>query len=171
VLREINSLSGSLIRAGDFLMIPHASAGAAAYSQSVEARTERTQDREREGTRVAYRVRSGDSLWSISRRYSVGAAELASWNAMAPGDVLSVGRDLVIWTDAPVSPTFASAQGPGQIRRVNYVVRRGDSLSSIAGRFRVALQELIDWNGLAPEKYLQPGQSLVLYVDVTAQSS
>jgi membrane-bound lytic murein transglycosylase D len=91
---------------------------------------------------------------------------------MAPGDVLSVGRDLVIWTDTPVSPTtLASAQGPGQIRRVNYVVRRGDSLSSIAGRFRVALRELIDWNGLSPDKYLQPGQSLVLYVDVTEQSS
>jgi len=172
VLREINGIAGNLIRAGDFLMIPHASAGASAYSQSVEARTARTQDRERDGTRVAYRVRAGDSLWTISRRYGVSTAQLASWNAMAPGDVLSVGRDLVIWTDDPVAAVVAQvAAGPGQVRQVNYVVRRGDSLSSIAGRFRVRVQQLIDWNRISPDKYLQPGQSLVLYVDVTEQSS
>jgi membrane-bound lytic murein transglycosylase D len=57
------------------------------------------------------------------------------------------------------------------VRQVNYVVRRGDSLSTIAGRFRVSLNELISWNSLSPDKYLQPGQSLVLYVDVTEQSS
>ena len=171
VLREINGIAGNIIRAGDFLMIPHASAGAATYTQSVEARTARTQERERSGTRVEYRVRSGDSLWTIAQRYGVSTSELASWNAMAPGDTLSVGRDLVIWTDDPVAVAITAAQGPDQIRRVNYVVRRGDSLSSIAGRFRVGLQELIDWNDISADNYLQPGQSLVLYVDVTEQSS
>ena len=171
VLREINGLAGNLIRAGDFLMIPHASATAGTYSQSLDARTARTQGREREGTRIDYRVRSGDSLWSIARRHGVGTESLASWNAMAPGDVLSVGRSLVIWSEEPVVAAVAGSRGPAQVRQVNYVVRRGDSLSSIAGRFRVSLNELIAWNSLSPERYLQPGQSLVLYVDVTEQSS
>jgi membrane-bound lytic murein transglycosylase D len=175
VLREINGISGNMIRAGDHLMIPHASANRSAYSQSVAARTARTQNRERDGARVDYRVKNGDSLWSIARRHGVGTAELASWNAMAPGDVLSVGRSLVIWSDsqaaASVVAAATGASGPSQIRRVNYVVRRGDSLYSIAGRFRVTVNELLDWNVLSPDKYLQPGQSIVLYVDVTAQSS
>ena len=184
VLREINGIAGNIIRAGDFLMIPHASAGADAYSQSLEARTARTQNRERDGNRVDYRVRAGDSLWSISRRYGVSTAELASWNAMAPGDVLSVGRSLVIWTDEPVV-TLATANvsatvaaniapniaGPGEIRRVSYVVRSGDSLARIASRFRVTVADLVGWNSISPERYLQPGQTLVLYVDVTEQST
>jgi membrane-bound lytic murein transglycosylase D len=171
VLREVNGLSGNMIRAGDYLMIPHASAAAQIYSQSVTARTSRIQNRERDGTRVEYRVRRGDSLWSIAQRYNVSTTTLASWNAMAPGDVLSVDRKLVIWTDAPAAATASTASGPAEVRRVSYVVRRGDSLYAIASRFRVSLNQLLDWNSLSTDKYLQPGQSLVLYVDVTEQSS
>jgi membrane-bound lytic murein transglycosylase D len=54
---------------------------------------------------------------------------------------------------------------------VNYVVRRGDSLSLIAGRFRVTVAKLLEWNSLSAQKYLQPGQRLVMYVDVTEQST
>jgi membrane-bound lytic murein transglycosylase D len=171
VLREINGLAGNVIRAGDHLMVPHASAGEATYSLSLEARTARQQGTQRNGTRVDYEVRSGDSLWSIADRYDVGTGELAGWNAMAPGDVLSVGRKLVIWTESEAAAALAGPSGPEQIRQINYVVRSGDSLSAIAGRFRVSLADLIEWNRLSPERYLQPGQSLVLYVDVTEQSS
>ena len=116
-------------------------------------------------------MKAGDSLWSIAELYDVGTAELASWNAMAPGDVLSVGRTLVVWTESGLAAALSGLSGPGQIRQINYVVRSGDSLSAIAGRFRVSLADLLEWNGLAPDRYLQPGQSLVLYVDVTEQSS
>ena len=171
VLREINGLAGNVIRAGDHLMVPHASAAVGSYSLSVEARTEAEQNRERDGARIDYTVSAGDSLWSIARRFGVGTEALARWNAMAPGDVLSVGRNLVVWTDDPPAASVASLDGPSAIRRVNYVVRRGDSLASIAGRFRVTVGELLDWNSLSVDRYLQPGQSLVLFVDVTEQST
>jgi membrane-bound lytic murein transglycosylase D len=171
VLREINGLSGNIIRAGDHLMIPHASASAGRYSLSLDARTSRQQDRERDGNRIDYEVRPGDSLWSIAQRYGVGTDELASWNAMAPRDTLSVGRRLVIWSDEPLQAAMASIEGPSAIRQVNYVVRRGDSLAAIASRFRVTVGSLLDWNGLSADRYLQPGQSLVLFVDVAEQST
>lgn len=171
VLRDINDIAGNIIRAGDHLMIPHASAGDKVYSMSLEARTQRTQDRDRGGRRIEYRVRPGDSLWSIASRHNTSTGELASWNAMAPGDVLSVGKTLVIWSDDPLTASLAAVQGPAQVRRINYVVRSGDSLSTIAGRFRVSLGELLGWNAISPDDYLQPGQALVLYVDVTEQSS
>jgi membrane-bound lytic murein transglycosylase D len=49
-------------------------------------------------------------------------------------------------------------------------VRRGDSLARIAGNFRVTVNQIKQWNGLDGQRYLQPGQRLVLHVDVTAQS-
>jgi membrane-bound lytic murein transglycosylase D len=94
---------------------------------------------------------------------------------MAPGDVLSVGREVVVWTNGgSVAATTAATADPDrpQIRRIDYVVRRGDSLSSIAGRFKVTVAKLLEWNTSAStEKYLQPGQRLVMYVDVTEQST
>lgn len=167
VLREINELRGHIIRAGDYLMIPHALETLQSYTQSLDVRRDRQTSRRRNGERHLHVVAAGESLWTISRRYDVNVRALASWNAMAPGDVLNAGKQLVVWTTAAPQLT---GQANNAIRRVNYVVRRGDSLSSIATRFRVTVGKLMEWNNVAAEKYLQPGQRLVMYVDVTEQS-
>jgi membrane-bound lytic murein transglycosylase D len=184
VLREINELRGNTIRAGDYLTIPHATESLAAYTQSADARAERQQSTPRNGERREHVVQSGESLWSISRTYDVDVRSLASWNSMAPGDVLSVGRDLVVWTAPPAQiAAGATAQASlarsdaatgfvatNRLREITYVVRRGDSLSSIARRFKVSVGKLVEWNAGAGDKYLQPGQRLKMRVDVTEQS-
>ena len=52
------------------------------------------------------------------------------------------------------------------VRKVGYRVKKGDSLSTIASRFSVKVHDIANWNGLNTGRYLQPGQSLVLYVDI-----
>ena len=44
-----------------------------------------------------------------------------------------------------------------------YIVKKGDNLSSIAERFDVALPALMTWNDLQPDKYIHPGEKLVIY--------
>jgi membrane-bound lytic murein transglycosylase D len=184
VLREINQLRGNSIRAGDYLMIPHATQSIESYTQSADARAARQQATPRNGVRREHVVRNGETLWSISRDYDVEVRSLASWNSMAPGDVLSVGRELVVWTDPPSqiaagataqasivrSDSAAGFAATNRMREVTYVVRRGDSLSSIARRFKVSVAQLVEWNKGAGDRYLQPGQRLKMHVDVTAQS-
>ena len=184
VLRERNGVRGNTIRAGDYLLIPTAVASLASYTQSTDARAERRQTTPQNGERRAHVVRSGETLWSIAGSYDVPLRSLASWNSMAPGDVLSVGRELVVWTEAPAQIAAAataaasltrsdSALGlaaTNRIREITYVVRRGDSLSSIARRFRVTVDQLVRWNTGAGAKYLQPGQRLKMRVDITTQS-
>jgi membrane-bound lytic murein transglycosylase D len=86
---------------------------------------------------------------------------------MAPGDTLRVGQKLVIWT----RQTGNKNLHPGaQARAVYYTVRKGDSLSRISSRFKVSVSDVQRWNGLSRNKYLQPGQKLKLYVDVTRQA-
>ncbi|MGB5624005.1 MAG: LysM peptidoglycan-binding domain-containing protein, partial [Gammaproteobacteria bacterium] len=173
VIREVNGIRGNVIRAGDHLMIPTATRSLSAYSQSAESRLARTQNRPRGSEKISHTVRSGDSLWSIARRYGVRTRSLAKWNGMAPGDTLSVGRAIVVWTDKAVStPVNSPANSPADLtRKIRYTVRRGDSLYTIAQRFRVTINQLKKWNDLAGRKYLQPGQKLTLYVNVTDQSS
>jgi len=193
VLRQVNGFRGNTIRAGDYLMIPTATQSLASYTQSADSRAARQQSTPRNGERREHVVQSGESLWSISRAYGVDVRKLASWNAMAPGDTLNVGRELVIWTSAAAAeaaaataaavPVTTTAQASlvstdssagfaatNRMREITYVVRPGDSLSSIARRFKVSVDKLVEWNAGAAAKYLQPGQRLKMVVDITAQS-
>ena len=165
-LRQANGLSGDLIRDGQQLMVPQP-VGATDGSGLLEAAlTDGTEYSAGDERRQAYVVQAGDSLWSVARRYDVTVAELAQWNAMSPRDTLSIGRELVVWSEVPVFvPT-----GNQRIRRVTYTVRGGDSLYRISTRFRVSVADLLQWNNISPERYLQPGQQLILFVDVNNQS-
>lgn len=172
-LRAANNLRGNTIRAGHHLMIPVATKPLSAYSQSADARLEKKQNRTRAGNKVDHIVRSGESFWTISRKYKVTHRQLAAWNGMAPGDTLSVGKKLVVWTNAAVetartSPTAALGN---TTRKLRYTVRNGDSLYVIARKFRVGIDQIARWNGIDKNKILRPGQKLTMYVDVTAQSS
>ena len=169
-LQTANDIDGTRIRAGAHLMVPVSTLSVADYPLSADNRLARTQERARDGrVRREHTVRNGDSLWSISRRHGVGVRELAAWNGMAPGDTLAVGRTLVVWQQQGKSAAAATNAEP-TIRRINYTVRRGDSLSRIASNFRVSVNDIKRWNSLDGQRYLQPGQRLVLHVDVTAQS-
>lgn len=195
-LRSVNQLSGHMIRAGDALLIPKASAAPEAYALSQEQRRAAREARfanDSSRQELRYRVRSGDSFWSIARAHGVTVAEVTRWNGMAPNDPLRVGKELLLWLpeQAPKTApnaeteTVASAAPPAalarlcseagcalpereaEVRRVGYRVRSGDSLARIASRFGVSVADISEWNQLNPARYLQPGQSLVLYVPVT----
>ncbi len=172
-IRSANNLKGNTIRAGHHLMIPVATKPLSAYSKSADARLARTQNRKRAGNKVEHVVRSGESFWTISRRYKVTHRQLAAWNGMAPGDTLAVGRKLVVWTNASVeAPRTSPTQALGNTtRKLRYTVRNGDSLYLIANKFRVTISQLARWNKIDKNKILRPGQKLTMYVDVTAQSS
>ena len=64
-----------------------------------------------------------------------------------PGHELVVGYDLIASGDATVS----------------YDVRAGDSLYKIAKKFKVAVNDIVQWNDLNKSSTLQPGQRLLLY--------
>ncbi len=175
-IRSANNLKGNLIREGKHLLVPASTKPLSAYSQSADARLARTQNKQRGGEKRQHVVRSGESFWTISRQYGVSVRQLARWNAMAPGDTLSVGQTLVVWnqsgTQAVVTPAAASElASQSRTRRLRYTVRNGDNLSTIAARFRVGVSQLLRWNKLKAESILRPGQRLTLYVDVTRQSS
>ena len=91
---------------------------------------------------------------------------------MAPGDTLSVGRKLVVWTTQDAGPAVSPTSAVGNTtRKVRYTVRNGDSLYLIARKFRVGIDQIARWNNIDKNKILRPGQRLTMYVDVTAQSS
>ncbi|WP_035481167.1 lytic transglycosylase [Gallaecimonas xiamenensis] len=154
-LRKANSISGNIIRVGQELMIPLSSQALADGRPSQAVANRRAT--------ISHQVRSGESLWTIARKYQVSTKDLARWNNMSPKDTLSLNRKLTVWLSSDAN-TRASG---GVSRNVSYKVRRGDSLALIASKFKVTVNDLLKWNQLDADNYLQPGQVLKLMVDVT----
>ncbi|MBI5462393.1 MAG: LysM peptidoglycan-binding domain-containing protein [Gammaproteobacteria bacterium] len=113
-------------------------------------------------TGPTYRVRSGDTLWSISRRHKLSMQQLLSLNDLSSDAKLRIGQTLQV----VAAKTTTAAKAPSKSRQtLQYTVRRGDSLMQISRRYRVTVSDLRSWNDLKSDQYLQPGQKLTLYPD------
>jgi membrane-bound lytic murein transglycosylase D len=173
VIKEVNSLRGNMIRGGHYLMVPVASKRLSSYTLSQEQRREAIQNTPKGSTKLEHEVVAGDTLWDLARHYRVSVTGLAAWNGMAPGDTLRPGQRLVIWTDnsdlagALKKTMLAGPNSEMSMRRITYRVRHGDSLARISQHFNVSVSDLTQWNNLDNQQYIQPGQKLTLYVDVT----
>jgi membrane-bound lytic murein transglycosylase D len=142
-------------------MIPSSTKDDKVYALSASNRLANTQSKSRGQYKLTHTVKSGDSLWTIARANKVSHQSLAKWNGMGPRDTLRIGQNLVIWKN--------SSDG-AIIRTVYYSVKSGDTVSGIASKFKVKTSDVVKWNTLQNKKYLQPGQKIKLYVDVTKVS-
>jgi len=170
-LRKVNNIRGNNIRAGKYIMIPVSSRNNASYALSSSQRLKATQNIKRgsHSKRINHIVQNGESFWTIARKYKVNMHKLAKWNGMAIKDPLKKGQKLVIWSSGTRTASAKTHNPNSTIKSIHYTVRNGDSLSRIASRYRVNVKDLHRWNKLKG-KYIQPGQRLKLYIDVTEQS-
>ncbi|GKX62274.1 lytic transglycosylase [Pragia fontium] len=102
-------------------------------------------------SKVKYAVRAGDTLSSIAKRHKVKTSDIQSWNKLAKNSKLKVGQTLQITRNS-------------NNRGITYRVRKGDSLTSIARRHKVDINDVLKWNSSLEDVHnLQPGDTLTLY--------
>lgn len=97
-----------------------------------------------------YTVKSGDSLWSIAKKFNTTVDDLKKANNLTSNS-LSIGQKLVI---------------PGKKESTSnnvYTVQKGDSLYSIAKKYGITMQEIMDFNNLG-STILTVGQVLKIPV-------
>lgn len=158
-LKRVNGLSSSLIRAGRNLLVPRQASFDDPELIAQARELSRLQTAMGVSAPRSYKVKRGDTLWAISRRFDVSVGALAGANSMTTGDVLSIGQTLSI----PGTGSTRIAANASNSRPSSYTVRRGDSLWEISRRFDLKLQDLIRWNGLGSGTLLRPGQTLSLF--------
>ncbi|WP_039988929.1 LysM peptidoglycan-binding domain-containing protein [Paraglaciecola arctica] len=163
IISQVNELKSNVIIAGEHLVIPVALKSLDSYSLSQDQRLAKTQSKKSGSYKLKHLVKSGDTFWDLSREYKVNLRKLAKWNGMAPTDMLRPGKTLVIW----VENVTKGQREDAVMRSLTYTVRNGDSLARIAGKFNVKVSDLQKWNQSKLKKYLQPGQKLKIFVDVT----
>lgn len=170
LLKRTNQMRTNSIRVGRSLLIPVPSKNRSRYSKSNQQRLLAKHRVNRNGNKMSIKVKPGDSFWTLSRYYKVSMRQLASWNNMAPTDTLRAGQKLVLWTKQANIKTAGLMSHKNKTKKIHYKVRSGDSFARIADKFKVSLNKIKKWNSsLSKKKYLQPGQSLTLFVDITNQ--
>ena len=121
-------------------------------------------------SRIRYRVKSGDYLGKIARRYGVRVSQIKRWNGLR-SNKLRIGQRLTIY---PRNPSAASAK-PVKTKtaatkkkpvdptgKKTYIVQKGDSLWSISQKFPgVSVQNIRDWNDISGNK-LKIGMTLIV---------
>lgn len=171
-LRKVNHIKGNNIRAGKHLLIPVASRERGDYALSAGQRLSSIKNTSPgDKTRINHIVQKGESFWELSRKYDVDMHKLAKWNGMAVRDPLRQGQKIVIWkSNSPSNDQLSQRKPSDTIQSISYTVKSGDSLSRIASRYKVSVNDLHRWNELN-DKYLKPGQRIKVYIDITEQAA
>ncbi|MEC2183279.1 LysM peptidoglycan-binding domain-containing protein [Bacillus spizizenii] len=92
-----------------------------------------------------YTVKSGDSLWKISKKYGMTVNELKKLNGLK-SDLLRIGQVLKLKGSASSSSSSSSSVSTSSSS--TYKVKRGDSLSKIAKQYGTTVSKLKSLNGL-----------------------
>jgi membrane-bound lytic murein transglycosylase D len=103
-----------------------------------------------------YRVRHGDSLIGIAKRFGVGAKDLIAANHIRDPHRIAVGQVLQI----PGGANAARALPSGGASPGIYFVRQGDTLEKISRRFGVTQEAIVALNGLTSRHRIRQGQTL-----------
>ncbi|MGA9574750.1 MAG: LysM peptidoglycan-binding domain-containing protein [Lysobacterales bacterium] len=155
VLRSTNNLNSDLIRVGQKLRLPRDEqllvdplyVAAASELQKLQSGLIASE-------RITHKVRPGESLSVIAKRYKVSVRELQAWNNISDPRKLRAGRTLTLFqSPAPAAPAARSGT-------IKHTVRSGDSLWSIARHYNVKISDLMRWNDLSRNAIIRPGQSI-----------
>lgn len=154
-IMEANNLDSSILTPGTRLVIPseepHAGKidkehtifkteviDSATYSDSKDTDAQDTQ---------YHIVKKGDTLSSISRKYSVSIKDLREINNIKKSSRLKPGQKLIVERTGPKT----------------YTVKKGDNIWNISKKFNISTEDLLNINKLESDE-LKPGQRLVLEV-------
>lgn len=102
-----------------------------------------------------YIVQSGDSLYTIARKYSTSVAELQRLNKIKRGRILKVGMKLKL-------PTPDSSSVREDVQKKFHVVKRGENLSEIAAKYNVSMNDIKEKNKIRNPSSLMVGARILI---------
>lgn len=104
---------------------------------------------------TTYKVKSGDSLWSVAEKYKISVSKLKSLNKLK-SNVIFPNQVLIV---SGTTATKSTAKTTTTATTKTYTVKSGDTLSTIASKYGTTYQKLMSLNGMK-NTIIYPGQKL-----------
>ncbi|MGQ9811753.1 MAG: LysM peptidoglycan-binding domain-containing protein, partial [bacterium] len=146
-LAAANGLSkGAKLRVGQVLLVPSEAPSAGSSTSGFHV------------------VKRGETLSGIAAAYGIRLKDLVEWNGLKSPDRIYPGQRICITKEA-VTATGSSSEkksSTGVSPVETYVVKKGDTLSGIAKRFGVSINQICEVNNLTTRSRIYPGQKLRL---------
>ena len=137
-------------------------------------------------TPSSYTVQSGDSLIAVAAKYNLSVSQVADWNDINTNAGLFVGQKLKLNDDGYSKKVIkqekitqdkttqdSTKQDKAKQEKLSdiYVVKSGDTLASVAKKYRLQLNFLADLNALSRTAQIQVGQRLKTDGELPSKSS
>ena len=116
---------------------------------------------------ITYIIEEGESLSSIADQFGVTIDQLIAANELLDPNTIGVGTQITIPdpdTELPTETPLPETLVPGTT--IEYVVRGGDTLQSIAERFNSTIEAIAEANDLDPADVLFVGLRLIVAVNI-----
>ena len=115
-----------------------------------------------------HKIRKGDTLSKICRRYDVNKTTLLKVNnlrssALIPGRNLRIPYSTITYQLLPEGSSDAMAAYKDSL--ILHRIKKGETISKISNEYRVPAEMIVAWNGLKNAHSIRAGQQLALYID------
>ena len=161
-LRKWNNLSSNKIVAGKMLAVHSKD-----ITRSLGDNTTR-----KESNVVSYTIKSGDTIGELAEMFRVSIADIKKWNNLSSNKLIS-GKSIVIYSDVDASKVEKSKtnlinknnskenskETSSQSSSTIHKIKEGESLWTIAKKYQVHVNDLMEWNKLKDER-VKIGQSI-----------
>lgn len=103
---------------------------------------------------IKYRVKRGDSLWILAKRYDTTTKNIQDINKLSTTRLV-IGQTLNV-------PEKSDANASVENSKSTYYVKSGDNATAIAKRHQMSLSRLLQLNNLTSASKIYPGQQLLI---------
>ncbi len=91
-------------------------------------------------------VQSGETLYSISKKYEITIEDLRGWNNLNDSNGLSIGQQLYISEVNQIQKDQATPSETAEIGFILHQVKVGETLYQIARDYHATIKQLMEWN-------------------------
>lgn len=170
-LKKLNNLKSTKISKSKYIKVPVQVTEIASNMNNTKSTVNISKEEEKETKKkvLLHTVKAGESLEKIANKYNVTIDQIKDWNLdKIKGDVIVSGTKLKIISKstslAENNTQKNSKENSKKPKITKYRVKKGDTLISIANRFNVSVDDIVEWNKIKKKKIdnIHEGEYLII---------